>query len=109
VTDTAVWEAYVCDNMGFVVDPGVLALIEDPDAIWREYGDCVPDRIVVARGEGKPQPNYGDEDSLRLPASHMVNDRITFDVSEEYADRAAILWRAAQGMAAHLTATEGAA
>lgn len=94
-----VWEAYVSDSLGFVIDPGTLALIEDEEAIWREYGDCIPEEITVARGDGKPVEKDG---GVRFKSSHQTLDRIRFEVHDESANRAQQLWQAAQAMASGL-------
>jgi hypothetical protein len=104
--DEPEWEVYVCDDYGFCIDPenieDTLSLIEDEQAIWAKYGDTIPSRIVAARGDGKPVPQHPGSDTLRFKGSHLVEDRIEFEIEDEYAPRALQLWRAAQGIAAAL-------
>lgn len=103
------WQRYLIDSHGFVLEPAEELLLvyaaQGEDAIQSEYGDMVPDRIVVVRDSALPKPQYEGSEVLRAPGSYATADQISFDVSYvEEADYALTLWRAAEGIVLHLNA-----
>lgn len=102
--DRDVWRVYLDDGYGFVLhDPEtLLAHIDQPDWIAREYGDCIPERIVVARRSAAPAPQYEGSDVLRAPGSYYAEDHHEWDIHYEEPQRALDIWRGAHGFAAAL-------
>lgn len=102
------WEVYLSDQDGFVLaDPeALLAHVDDPDWIEREYGDCLPESIDVVRRSARPVPQYEGSDQLRFTGGWQTVDKIEFDVSDEEPEKALLLWKAAQGAAQALNAAQ---
>lgn len=102
------WHRFLVDNYGFVLEEPekLLALVEQPEKIEAEYGDCIPDRIIVVRDTAVPRPYpAANPNSLRAPGSHFSADQIEFDVSDTSAieaEHALLLWDAAAGIVTHL-------
>ena len=111
-TDTAEWEVFLVNTDSFTErdDEKALALLRlfpDEDAIDREYGDCFPDTIAIARDTAKPQPQSPGSEFLRMPGSWRTSDLIEFDLNDvDDSEHAMILWHAAKGAAERLNQIE---